>query len=113
MAILNISESLLKRLERIAQKRNSNVETLLEGFAGDATIEAEEQSISMGETAFDPENPPPGTGAALVKAMLESNVSTDEVVDTSERSHEILETEFRDYVPGRNSGVSNESDKSA
>ncbi len=59
------------------------------------------------DTAFDPDNPPPGSLALLAKLAREANISTGET-DVSSRSREIFENEYADYLLNRMRGNVNE-----
>jgi hypothetical protein len=90
MAEMVIPEHLAQQLRAIAERENRPVEEVL--------AEALRQYASPSDEASPDEiAPPPGTLARFAyearKAGFRSGVS-----DTSERSREILETEFGDYL---------------
>lgn len=89
-------EKIAWRLLDIARREKRSVESVLESL-----LEDYEPSTSEDE-------PQPGTFAALLKAAQEARIGVDsEPTNTSEKSREILNTEYADYLKRRMDEQSN------
>lgn len=84
-------EGIAWRLLDIARRESRPVEAVLESL-----LEHYEPTAPIVE-----DEPQPGTFAALAAAARRANLSSPEPVDTSERSREILNTEYADYLKRR------------
>lgn len=82
-------EDLLTQLRDLADRRNRSVDEMMEELLAPYQQELRPEP-------FDPDNPPPGTLAALAKAAREAGLYAE--VDTSERSREILKTEYAEHL---------------
>lgn len=82
-------ERIAWRLLDIARRENRSVEAVLDTL------------LSQYDENGEGEKPTPGTFAALAEAARRANISSSEPVDTSERSREILNTEYADYLKRR------------
>lgn len=80
-------ERIAWQLLDIARRENRSVEAVLDDLLADYQP--------------DTERPKPGTFAALAHSAREANIRTEYPVDTSERSREILNTEYADYLKRR------------
>lgn len=82
--LMNIPEDVADRLEKLAQAQGSSVAdvltTLLNRYAPDS---------------------PPGSLAAMAQNAREAGLASAEPVDTAERSREILNNEYADYLKRR------------
>lgn len=87
MGVISLSQEIIQRLEAIAQRENRSPEdvvaSLLEHYTPLRTSD-EDEII-------------PGTLAELARAAQRANLRSG-ISDTSERSREILNTEFADYL---------------
>ncbi|MBZ0320295.1 MAG: hypothetical protein K8L91_28040 [Anaerolineae bacterium] len=92
MSSLVLSETLIRRIEKVAQEKNLTPAELLERM-----LDAEAQHAPPAvETST--EEAPPGSLAALAQAAIRANIHSGHPVDTSSRVNEIMRTEFADYV---------------
>ena len=82
MVTIHIPDTLATQLEALARQENRSID--------DVAAEILEQHLADDE-------PPPGTLAALIKAADEANLRSG-YTDTSERSREILNTEYPKYL---------------
>jgi hypothetical protein len=82
--LMNIPEDVADRLEKLAQAQGSSVadvlKTLLNRYAPDT---------------------PPGSLAEMAQNAREAGLASAQSVDTAERSREILNTEYADYLKRR------------
>lgn len=85
-------ERLAWRILDIARRENRTVEDVLEAMV--TGCQGVGQSSESGELE-------PNSSAALLKFALEAGIGSEHPVDTSERSREILESEFGDYLRRR------------
>jgi len=91
-------EKIAWRLLDIARREKRSVESVLESLLEDYESNGQ---VEEGE-------PQPGTFAALLKAAQEARIGVDsEPTDTSEKSREILNTEYADYLKRRMDEQSN------
>jgi len=95
MADLVIHDDLAKRLREIARRQNQTVEEML-------TAIVEQYKSSVGD-----EMPIPGTPAALAASARRAGLRSPQPVDTSERTKEILNSEYADYLKRRMDEQSN------
>ncbi len=95
MADLVIHDDLAKRLREIARRQNQTVEEMLTAIA------------EQYEPSVNDEIPLPGTPAALAASARRAGLRSDKVVDTSERTKEILNAEYADYLKRRMDDQSN------
>ena len=81
---INIPDDVAKRLEILAEQEGSTVGEVL-------------------QTMLDRYKPqsPAGTLAALAQNAREAGLASSKTVDTAERSREILNQEFADYIKNR------------
>jgi hypothetical protein len=101
MAELSISPKLANRLSELARRQNRSVEALLTEW-----VEETEGSVVAPESAIEESNPLAHLGQRLAAADFHSGRS-----DTAERSREILEQEYGDYLLKRRGGQSDASTK--
>jgi predicted DNA-binding protein len=82
--VINIPEEVALRLERLAEQQGSTVgdllRTLLDRYASEM---------------------PRGSLAEMAQNAREAGLASDERVETAERSREILNTEYADYLKRR------------
>jgi hypothetical protein len=86
------NERLAWRILDIARRENRTVEDVLETMV---------TGYQAAETGVQSDEPEPGTSAALLKYALEAGIASEHPVDTSDRSREILQAEFGDYLRRR------------
>ena len=79
--IIDIPQGLALRLGELAEERGSTVEDLLRGLV--------DQEIPKRQRT---------TLADLAEIAVSAGLASDKPVDTAERSREILETEYTDYL---------------
>lgn len=91
MTTIHISPQLADKLTRLAERQHKTVDEVLERL-----LEAE----SVEETPSTLDHPRPGSGAALLKAALDADIQSA-TTDTAERSREILNNEFANYLYNR------------
>jgi predicted DNA-binding protein len=82
--VINIPEEVARRLEKLAEQQGSTVGDLLRTLLDRYTSEI-----------------PPGSLAEMAQNAREAGLASDECVDTAERSREILNTEYVDYLKRR------------
>lgn len=82
--ILEVPEHIARRLTRLAELKGVSVGDYLERLMDQSEAE-----------------PPPGSLAQLAKLAQEANLASEHTVDTAERSREILNTEYADYLKDR------------
>ena len=82
--VVNIPEEVALRLEKLAEQQGSTVgdllRTLLDRYASET---------------------PPGSLAEMAQNAREAGLASGESVDTAERSREILNAEYADYLKRR------------
>ena len=86
MTTIRISPQLADKLNRLAEREHKTVDEVLERL-----LEDESTPLNL------PDNPRPGSGAALLKSALESDILAG---DLAGKSREILENEFPKYLRG-------------
>ena len=79
--IIDIPQDLALRIEELAEEQGSTVEDLLRGLVDRQMV-----------------NKPQLTLQDLARNAREAGLKSDKPVDTAERSREILETEYTDYL---------------
>ena len=79
--IIDIPQDLALRIEELAEEQGSTVEDLLRGLV--------DQEIPKKTRT---------TLADLAEIAVSAGLASDKPVDTAERSREILETEYTDYL---------------
>jgi len=84
-----LREDLLQKLNDLARQSGRSVDDLVEDMLNRYTMESQDGSAY-----------PDGSLAALAQNALEADIHTG-ASDTAERSREILNTEFVDYLKGR------------
>jgi predicted DNA-binding protein len=82
--VINIPEEVALRLEKLAEQQGSTVGDLLRTLLDRYVSEI-----------------PPGSLAEMAQNAREAGLASDEVVETAERSREILNTEYVDYLKRR------------
>ena len=87
MTTIHISPELADKLNRLAEREHKTVDEVLERL-----LEGETTPINL------PDNPRPGSGAALLKSALEADIHAG---DLAGKSREILENEFPKYLRRR------------
>jgi hypothetical protein len=80
-------ERIAWQLLDIARRENRSVEAVLDDLLADYRPETEQ--------------PKPGTFAALAEAARRANLRSEHPVDTSERSREILHSEYAEHLKRR------------
>lgn len=86
MSSLVLSDSLIRRIEKVAQERNLTPAELLERML-DAELEPSPDEYAGYATLAD-----------LAQNAREAGLRSEKPVDTSARVNEIMRTEFADYV---------------
>ena len=111
--IIDIPLELAEQLQDAARRRGTSVEKLLVELLAEhppaAGIDVSDHSSAILATegeeplsvAKDEFKYPPGTLARFAEVAQRAGLATKEPVDTSERSREILNAEFADYVDRR------------
>lgn len=94
MSSLRLSDTLIRRIEKVAQEKNLTPAELLEHMLD---VETQQKDVPPAVTETS-EEPPPGSLAALAQAAIRANIRSGHPVDTSSRVNEIMRTEFADYV---------------
>ena len=79
--IIDIPQGLALRLGELAEERGSTVEDLLRGLVDQEMPKRQRTTL-----------------ADLAEIAVSAGLASDKPVDTSERSREILETEYTDYL---------------
>jgi hypothetical protein len=82
--LVNIPEDVAQRLAKLAEEQNSSVGEFLNVLLN--------RYAPVG---------PAGSLAEMAQNALEANLASEYPVDTSDRSREILNTEFADYLKRR------------
>ena len=100
MTTIHISEELADKLNRWAESLQKTVDEMAETILEREMVEHEMMLRSL------PENPRPGSGAALLKSALEADIHAG---DLAGKSREILENEFPKYLRGRIKNQDSES----
>jgi hypothetical protein len=92
---LNIPDNLAERLEAVAQEQGSSVADLLTNWLNRYAA-----------------NSPAGSLAEMAENAREAALASAQVVDTAEKSREILQSEYADYLKRRmDTGHDNDSDR--
>jgi len=76
------SEDIARKLLNLAEREGRSVEELLEAMV-----------VSYSTTHATTDTPKPGTFTALVASALAANIESEEFVDTSSRTKDILNSE--------------------
>jgi hypothetical protein len=82
--LINIPEDVAQRLEKLAEEESSTVEEVLRALLNRYTPDT-----------------PPGSLAQMAQNARAAGLASAESVDTAERSREILNAEFADYLRRR------------
>ncbi len=89
MTTIHISPELAEKLNRLAERERKTVDEMAEAILAKQVI-----LLSL------PDKPRPGSGAALLKSALAANINSG-YSDTAERSREILNNDFPNYLWSR------------
>lgn len=104
MVALEIPVELAEKLREVAKRENRSVEAVLETMLKDYPIETKIASVDERQ---DAEIPPPGTLARLAYEAEKLDFHSGHR-DIAERSREILDDEFADYLLKRMKGDNGE-----
>jgi plasmid stability protein len=99
MAVIHISERLLERLRRRAERENRSVEAVVESILDSESNEVE-KAVQVEQVKL-PGHITSGSGAALLWAVEQANIDEGDVDNVSERSREILDAELVTYLKSR------------
>lgn len=88
---IELPDHIAKRLEQLAEQEQTNVGDIVERLLRQYTPK-----------------PPSGSLADLAQSALELGLESEQSVDTAERSREILNTEYADYIKKRMDSESND-----
>jgi len=90
--VINVPDEVAQRLEQLAKEQGASVGDLLTDLLD----------------RYAPESPY-GSLADLVRSAQEAGIASDQPVNTAERSREILNTEFADYLRRRMNNATDEN----
>lgn len=95
-ADLTFSDEVAERLRALAAREGRSVDEVVRDMMKQYTP-AQQDEVPQEKVEDEPR---PGSGAALLKSALAANIRTGHR-DTAERSREILDTEFPEYLRKR------------